>query len=455
MLRADLLGLVLGGLLVAVGVVSGILYLRTLRRGGASLLWLGSFALLYGVRLLARARTFRVLFDLPPPFWGSLESVITYVVGLPALLVLGATFAGLRRLTSWTAVFLAAFAAFAIVADVALGQRAAANTANNLITIGLILVITALGFLKGWPQSREMRMLGAGAVAFFLAALADNLRNLGVLAWQGPEVEPLGFAVLIACLATMAAWRIRENAERIVAIDKELSIARQIQESILPRERPRVAGLDVAARYRPMTAVAGDFYDFVEVDSQRIGILVADVSGHGVPAALIASMVKVAIAAQKQHADRPAAVLAGMNETLCGRLGSQYVTAAYLYVDLGAGITRYGAAGHPPLLCWRPKRGRVDEIQENGLPLGLMDVAQYTDVEQALEGGERFVMYTDGLVEATNAAGDFFELARVKEALTAEAGIGADAFADLLIGRQAAWSGQTATDDLTLVVVDT
>ena len=82
-----------------------------------------------------------------------------------------------------------------------------------------------------------------------------------------------------------------------------------------------------------MTAVAGDFYDFLEIDAQRVGVLVADVSGHGVPAALIASMVKVALAAQREHADSPAAVLAGMNETLWGRLAGQYVTAAYLFIE--------------------------------------------------------------------------------------------------------------------------
>ena len=87
---------------------------------------------------------------------------------------------------------------------------------------------------------------------------------------------------------------------------------------------PRVSGLTIAARYRPMTAVAGDFYDFLELDAKRLGILIADVSGHGVPAALIASMVKVALAAQRDHADHPAAVLAGMNDVLCGQLAGQY-----------------------------------------------------------------------------------------------------------------------------------
>ena len=129
-------------------------------------------------------------------------------------------------------------------------------------------------------------------------------------------MEPLGSIVLIACLGAIAVRRAFKESERLLAIDKELSIARRIQSSILPAAMPKIAGLAVAARYEPMTAVAGDFYDFLEVGERRLGVLVADVSGHGVPAALIASMVKVAIAAQKPRADRPAAVLAGMNETL-------------------------------------------------------------------------------------------------------------------------------------------
>src|SRR5262249_60340112 len=120
-----------------------------------------------------------------------------------------------------------------------------------------------------------------------------------------------------------------------------------------------------------MTDVAGDFYDFLELDARRLGILIADVSGHGVPAALIASMVKVALAAQRDHADSPAAVLAGMNEALCGRLAGQYVTAAYLFVDSESRLIRYGAAGHPPLVRCSRADGNVHEVGHNGLSLGF------------------------------------------------------------------------------------
>src|SRR5262249_56396715 len=127
---------------------------------------------------------------------------------------------------------------------------------------------------------------------------------------------------------TLATRRVLGEARRLVALDRELSIARQIQSSILPAAMPRIGGLDVAARYRPMTAVAGDFFDFLETERGHLGVLVADGSRPGVPAALIASMVKVALGAQRGRVDSPAALLSGMNQTLFGRIGGQYVTAA-------------------------------------------------------------------------------------------------------------------------------
>ena len=177
-------------------------------------------------------------------------------------------------------------------------------------------------------------------------------------------------------------------------------------------------------------------------------------SGHGVPAALIASMVKVAITAQKARGDHPAAVLAGMNQTLGAQLGGQYVTAAYLFVDREASLMRYGAAGHPPLLRWRARRRAGDELAENGLPLGMMDVAEYTQLEQPLLRGDRFVLYTDGLVDAANPAGDFFDLERVKAEIAAHAGGTVDEVADAVLARTRGWTGGVAADDLTLVVLD-
>src|SRR5271163_4559230 len=132
--------------------------------------------------------------------------------------------------------------------------------------------------------------------------------------------KPFSPAVVKARVHTHLVLRgIRERlAQQLAAMKSELETARQIQLSILPRERPKVAGLDVAARYVPMTEVAGDFYDFIMVDEKRFGAFVGDVSGHGMPAALISSMLKIALAAQAPVASDPAKVMAGLNLALCG-----------------------------------------------------------------------------------------------------------------------------------------
>jgi sigma-B regulation protein RsbU (phosphoserine phosphatase) len=217
---------------------------------------------------------------------------------------------------------------------------------------------------------------------------------------------------------------------------------------------PRVR---IAARYLPMTAVAGDFYDCLVVDDHRMGILVADVSGHGVPAALIASMVKVAIAAQAPHADDPARVLTGMNETLCGKLQGQFVTAAYLYLDFADDRMRYAAAGHPPMLWRRAAERRVEEIEQNGMVLGFFAGAPYSATERAVAPGDRFLLYTDGFLEATNGTDEFYGADRLRASFDRAPSGDPETSVAAIVEELAAWSGRVGADqedDLTAVCVD-
>src|SRR3954453_827683 len=198
--------------------------------------------------------------------------------------------------------------------------------------------------------------------------------------------KPFSPAVMKARVHTHLVLReTREKlAQQLLTIQKELETARLIQLSILPENVPQIDGLDIAARYIPMTSVAGDFYDFIGVDKKHIGILVADVSGHGMPAALIASMLKIALAAESSHAAHPEQVLLGLNHALCGKFQHHYVTAAYAYFDMEKGTLTYAGAGHPPLLVWGPSREGVQDLIENGLFLGKFDFATYTSIELSL-----------------------------------------------------------------------
>jgi serine phosphatase RsbU (regulator of sigma subunit) len=157
-----------------------------------------------------------------------------------------------------------------------------------------------------------------------------------------------------------------------------------------------------------MTAVAGDLYDFIRFGEGRLGLFIADVSGHGVPAALVASMLKTALTIYGLTCDSPAGLLKELNRIFCGRFQEQFITAACAVLDADSQSLTYSAAGHPPLLLWRAGASELRQVEQNGLPLGFRESADYADVALPFAPGDRLAMYTDGVVETENAAGKEF-----------------------------------------------
>jgi len=247
-------------------------------------------------------------------------------------------------------------------------------------------------------------------------------------------------------------------AGQLATINSELEMARQVQSSILPREIPELSGLEIVARYLPMRSVAGDFYDFLVVDDKHLGILIADVSGHGLPSALIASMLQSALAWQCPHASDPGQVLAGLNRSINGKFERHFVTAAYLFVDLENGTMKYSGAAHPPLLLWQAKLGRATQCIENGLMLGPFTDARYSSISFSPERGDRIVLFTDGLVEAKNSSGKEFGVERVKQILESKHDLRPGRFVDALLYGLSGWAedaiGSSQSDDITLLVID-
>src|SRR5260370_19083648 len=177
--------------------------------------------------------------------------------------------------------------------------------------------------LKASPQAKDIQVI-------FLTGMTeaiDETKGLQVGAVDYIH-KPFSPAVVKARVHTHLVLReAREQlARQLLEINSELEMAREIQLSILPHEIPKIRGLEIAARYLSMSSVAGDSYDFIIVDEKHLGILIADVSGHGLPAALIASMLKVALAAQSPHAFDPARVLAGLNQSLCGKFKHHFLS---------------------------------------------------------------------------------------------------------------------------------
>jgi phosphoserine phosphatase RsbU/P len=247
-------------------------------------------------------------------------------------------------------------------------------------------------------------------------------------------------------------------AQQLLAINIELEMARQIQLSILPRETPKLDGLNIVARYIPMTSVAGDFYDFIVVDKKHVGILIADVSGHGLPAALIASMLQVALTAQVAHASEPAKVLSGLNQALCGKFQQNFVTAAYVFLDLEKNVMKYAGAGHPPLLLWRSSSQSASPLLENGLVLGLFQEAEYSSLDVPLEPGDRTVLYTDGIPETKRPDDEEYGTERLLRFMETAEKEAPEQFVDALLDEMSRWSGnprgEGQKDDITVLVVD-
>ena len=183
----------------------------------------------------------------------------------------------------------------------------------------------------------------------------------------------------------------------------------------------------------------------------------ADVSGHGIPAALIASMVKTGAAAQARVAERPAEVLATMNRHLYSQLDGNLVTAIYAFVDINARRVSLANAGHPHPLLLSNGRRNAEEAGTRGAALGLLPGEQYVATELTLSAGDRLVLYSDGLVEAKAPDDTLFEMHRLRTALIDHAALPADAWADQLLEQLTHWVGKTdlaLDDDLTLVVLD-
>jgi phosphoserine phosphatase RsbU/P len=272
--------------------------------------------------------------------------------------------------------------------------------------------------------------------------------------------KPFSPAVVRARVHTHLGLReAREQlARQLLFINNELEMAREIQLSILPQEIPKVDGLEITARYIPMSSVAGDFYDFIKVDAKHIGILVADVSGHGLPAALIASMLQVSLAAQFGHAADPGKVLAGLHQALCGKFQRHFVTAVYVFVDLETKSMSYAGAGHPPLLLWNDSTQSTSELEENGLPLGLFSDATYSIGHIQIEPGDKVVLYTDGIVETESPSQQGFGVDLFKGFLQSNHDLRANLFADSLLDELSNWSehprGQGQQDDITFLTLD-
>ncbi len=459
-LRGQVAGIILGTVFLFVGLAACALAAIRHRGQARIVVWFGIFSAMYGARLLSdQPIAFDVLPRLLQRSRPYADPVITYLITVPAALsLLEFTKGTLRRFIRAMVVAAGVIGIGGIVSLFATGSSTAFMPFNNALGICFLFpvaVANAVPRLSAKYLIIPSPVLAVGTLVIATAALYINVAGLLNLKFY-PWIEQLAFAVLVFSLGYAAAEKVSRDERRLLAIQNELEIAREIQTSILPIDVPELESLRIAVAFSPMTAVAGDFYEFIPVDQNRAGFLVADVSGHGVPAALIASMIKVAVQSAVAFAQDPAEVLRTLNRILSGQLRGQFVTAAYLWIDTETRKARYAAAGHPPLLSWRTAGNELARIQSNGLPLGIARDSDYAACDVPLASLDRFLLYTDGVVEPENAMGEPFGDRRLEQVIRSSYLCSPAELSKGLLAEVRNWQPASSPqqDDITLIVID-
>ncbi|MBL8020807.1 MAG: SpoIIE family protein phosphatase [Leptospirales bacterium] len=325
----------------------------------------------------------------------------------------------------------------------------------NLLSalVGIALIANAImAFLRGVDQSKYFLIawlaLAVGVVFEFATKFGFiEVTPAGRFGVQlGTLLEAILFSIALGRRIRSLSIERASSQERLGKIEREMDLARSIQKRILPQSTPEIAGANIGVKYLPLGAVGGDFYDFIKLDADRFGVFVADVTGHGVSAAMDSSTVKMAFLNEAEAASRPEELLANMNRFLRDFLDFRFVSAAYAYINLKTMEMVFAAAGHPPILLVRDKKCTM--LESEGSLLGMVSGAVFQNKRIELRPGDRLIFYTDGLYERPDGQTELNQLCKVAESI---AHMDLLAFCNRLPELMARG---VALDDITLVVLD-
>jgi len=250
--------------------------------------------------------------------------------------------------------------------------------------------------------------------------------------------------------------RLEQEISERARIEQELRVARRIQQASLPEEVPTLDRWEISPLYRPAREVGGDFYDFHLLSEGRLGVVMGDATGKGVPAALVMSTTcgMLQLAAQELDSSSPGETLSRVNETLFARIPSNmFVTCFYAVLEPESGTFRYANAGHD--LPYLQHGGEAGELRARGMPLGLMPGMRYEEKEIVLQKGDSALLYTDGLVEAHDPQGEMFGFPRLQALVSEHAAEEERSLEEVLLEELYSFVGEgwEQEDDITLLTL--
>ena len=290
----------------------------------------------------------------------------------------------------------------------------------------------------------------------------QTLSHLLTTGWKLPWLVTLVFGLLSFLYHTTKEHLERRNIElqhsversaaRLEMREQELERAREIQQSLLPREIPQIPGFEVAGAWQPASTVSGDYYDVLRLGDHQLGICIADVVGKGVSAALLMANVQAAVRAFASASESPAQVCVKVNRLLCENIATgKFVTFLYGILDSETHSFQYCNAGHLyPILA---SGGSARMVEQGGAVLGVFQDWIYEGSMVELSAGSRLLLFTDGITEASDAGGQEFGEASIAAFAEANAALSAKALTSRLLDQVSGYCGADFQDDATLLVI--
>ena len=317
------------------------------------------------------------------------------------------------------------------------------------------------------PELAKLRSSAFGARSVMAASLRYGNQDLGVLALaNSPMGVPFsqGDFVVFKSLAEQSAFAlynaiIYSMANEKKRLDHDLEIARDIQRILLPSEAPAIDGFQISGINVPARQVSGDYFDYIRVDDERLGVAIADVSGKGVPASLIMAICRSVLRAEAARNPSPADVLRKVNRQLYPDIKEDmFISMAYLILDHLRDSITLARAGHDAPLLYKQQSQTVTPVKSPGMVVGIDSGNVFdrltVDFAISLERDDCLVLYTDGVTETLNAEGDEFGLDRVIQVVRARANDGAQAIVKKIIQDVRDFTGSLPqNDDITLIAI--
>src|ERR687890_811430 len=248
----------------------------------------------------------------------------------------------------------------------------------------------------------------------------------------------------------------QQQAQERERIEQELRVARLIQQTLLPKHVPDRPGYEVAAYYQPAREVGGDFYDFLDLDDGRLGLVVGDVTDKGVPAALVMATTRTMLRASAQRLDSPGEVLKRVNDVIVTDIPpNMFITCLYAILDTETGRLQFANAGHDLPYRRSSTAGGAEELRATGMPLGLLPGMNYEEKEIVLERGDYVLYYSDGLVEAHDPEREMFSFPSLQGLVGAHRS-GGQEMVNFLLSELSRFVGEDweQEDDITLVTLE-